>query len=169
MTELESKIVDVIQWMYPNADDNTHLTQARFLQSLANAKNIDIIFVFGSNEAGVHGAGAARSALEKWGAVWGSGVGRNGNSYAIPTKDHNIQTLPVESIKPYVDDFIDYVKDNPGIYLISEIGCGLAGYTSEEIAPLFQRLYDETIYHPTNFEGKPQWSEAWHEILCIKD
>lgn len=96
------------------------------------------IFVFGSNLAGVHGAGAAREANARWGAVYGQGVGHFGNSYAIPTKDRNICTMPVEAIAPYVRDFVEYAAAHPEhSFLVTAIGCGLAGHSPADIAPLF--------------------------------
>lgn len=96
------------------------------------------IFVFGSNEAGIHGAGAAKFAVKHHGAKYGQGVGPQGNSYAIPTKDRNIQTLPLEKIKEYVDEFIFYASQRPlRIFKVTAIGCGLAGYKPEQIAPMF--------------------------------
>lgn len=98
----------------------------------------DEIFVFGSNLAGVHGSGAARTAMDKFGAVFGKGVGITGDCYAIPTKDKNINTLPLEEIKKYVDEFKEHAVRVPRtIFLVTKIGCGLAGYTDEEIAPMF--------------------------------
>lgn len=97
------------------------------------------IFVFGSNLAGIHGAGSARHALDHHGAVYGRGIGLQGNSYAIPTKDGDIQTLPIDEIKPFVERFIWFAKSNlDWTFNIVAIGCGLAGYTPEEIAPLFK-------------------------------
>jgi len=91
------------------------------------------IFVFGSNLAGMHGGGAARIAMERFGAVWGQGVGLQGQSYAIPTMQGGADT-----IKPYVDEFIAFAKAHPEYtFLVTPIGCGIAGFTAEEIAPLF--------------------------------
>ncbi|USV41008.1 hypothetical protein [Xanthomonas phage BUDD] len=100
----------------------------------------DEIFVFGSNLAGRHGAGAAKAALQHYGARYGEGTGAQGRSYAIPTKDENIQTLPIEEIKPYIDEFIKTASHlfNTQKYFVTRIGCGLAGYTDEQIAPLFR-------------------------------
>lgn len=99
----------------------------------------DEIFVFGSNEAGIHGSGAAKVAREKFGAVYGKGVGITGDCYAIPTKDENIQTLPLAKIRMYVEDFKDHAHRVPGtIFLVTKIGCGLAGYKNEDIAPMFR-------------------------------
>ena len=93
----------------------------------------DEIFVFGSNLAGIHAGGAARVAYERFGAVMGQGVGLQGKSYAIPTMQGGVET-----IKPYVDDFIKlaYEWDQTTFY-VTRIGCGIAGFTDEEIAPLF--------------------------------
>jgi len=97
------------------------------------------IFVFGSNLGGRHGAGAAYKAL-KWGAELGRGVGLYGQTYAIPTKNYNIETLPVEDIKPYVEEFIKFAESRQDLeFLVTEIGCGLAGYKPEQIAPLFEK------------------------------
>ena len=91
------------------------------------------IFVFGSNLQGRHAGGAARIALNRFGAVFGQGVGLQGNTYAIPTMQGGIET-----IKPYVDEFIDYAKSRPELtFYITKIGCGIAGFTFEKIAPLF--------------------------------
>ncbi len=97
------------------------------------------IFVFGSNEAGIHGAGAAKLAYEKFGAKWGVGYGLQGQTFAIPSKDKKIETMSVSKIKPYVDDFLIFVLNNQQYtFLVTEIGCGLAGYSPDQIAPLFR-------------------------------
>lgn len=96
------------------------------------------VFVFGSNLAGRHGAGAALYARQHHGAIYGQGVGPQGNSYAIPTKDERIRTLPLDRIKPYIDDFLIYAAANPTItFQVTRIGCGLAGYTDDDISPMF--------------------------------
>lgn len=97
------------------------------------------IFVFGSNLAGIHGAGSAKAAFEEHGAMWGFGVGLAGNSYAIPTKDCNLKVLDITIIKQYVDQFIDLAYFTPRLtYDVVPIGCGLAGFTPAEIAPMFR-------------------------------
>jgi len=97
------------------------------------------IFVFGSNLAGRHGKGAALFARQQRGAVYGVGVGRTGNAYAIPTKDEAIRTLPLDRIAPYVAAFLEYARDNPDLnFEVTRIGCGLAGYTDEQISPMFR-------------------------------
>ena len=93
----------------------------------------DEVFVFGSNLAGSHGGGAAYVAWRKFGAIMGQGVGLQGQSYAIPTMQGGVET-----IKPYVDDFIAFAKAHPELYFyVTRIGCGIAGFRDEEIAPLF--------------------------------
>lgn len=106
------------------------------------------IFVFGSNLSGMHGGGAARLAYQKFGAIWGQGVGLQGQSYGIPTMQGGVDT-----IKPYVDEFIEFAKTHPQLkFLVTEIGCGIAGFSVEEIAPLFEQAIDvENIYLPERF------------------
>ena len=106
------------------------------------------IFVFGSNLAGHHGGGAARAANIKFGAEWGVGVGLTGRSYAIPTMQGGVET-----IKPYVDEFIRFAQENPGLkFLVTRIGCGIAGFKDEEIAPLFDKAMQvPNIYLPETF------------------
>jgi len=97
------------------------------------------VFVFGSNLAGRHGAGAAKAALKYHGAIYGHGVGPQGNSYAIPTKDEILHPLTLLQIKWYVELFLLYAKNNPDIvFNLTAIGCGLAGYKPEQIAPMFK-------------------------------
>ena len=117
------------------------------------ADRIDIreeheIFVVGSNLAGRHGGGAARAANMKFGAEWGVGVGLTGQSYAIPTMQGGVET-----IKPYVDEFIRFAQENPGLkFLVTRIGCGIAGFKDEEIAPLFDKAMQvPNIYLPETF------------------
>lgn len=96
------------------------------------------VFVFGSNLAGRHGKGAALFARQERGAIYGVGQGRTGNAYAIPTKDTNLRTLPLSEIARYVAVFLDYARRNPDLtFEVTRIGCGLAGYTDSDIAPMF--------------------------------
>ena len=106
------------------------------------------IFVFGSNLAGKHGGGAARYAYEKFGAVWGEGVGLHGQTYAIPTMQGGVDT-----IKPYVDQFIAFAMQHPEFtFLVTRIGCGIAGFTDEDIAPLFKAaMLVDNILLPGSF------------------
>lgn len=110
------------------------------------------IFVFGSNEASRHGAGAAKQAI-KWGAKYGIGVGLSGQTYAIPTKDKNIKTLSIGKIEKYVNQFIEFTKTRRDLdFLVTEIGCGLSGYKIEDIAPLFVDSLDlDNVYLPQRF------------------
>lgn len=97
-----------------------------------------VIFVFGSNLAGRHGAGSALAAVRAHGAIYGQGVGLQGNSYAIPTKDANLHRMPLAAIKPYVDDFLQFAREHPELqFRVVRIGCGLAGYSNKQIAPMF--------------------------------
>jgi hypothetical protein len=97
------------------------------------------IFVFGSNLAGMHGGGSAAAAHKEHGAIWGEGVGPHGNSYAIPTLDQDLQRLALYDIAAHVGDFIEYAKLNSEwSFNIVAIGCGIAGFRPEEIAPMFK-------------------------------
>ena len=106
------------------------------------------IFVFGSNLEGQHGGGAALLAYRKWGAIWGQGVGLQGQTYGIPTMQGGVET-----IAPYVDEFIRFAQAHPKlIFLVTEIGCGIAGFRPEEIAPLFKEAVKvENIHLPQRF------------------
>ena len=107
------------------------------------------IFVFGSNLGGAHGGGAARLAYNRFGAIWGQGVGLQGQSYAIPTMQGGVET-----IKPYVDEFIRFAKEHSELkFLVTKIGCGIAGFKVNEIAPLFYHAIDsENIVLPKEFD-----------------
>ena len=96
------------------------------------------VFVFGSNLAGRHGKGAALTARLEHGAVYGRGEGRQGNSYAIPTKDRELATLPLPQIAEYVCSFLVYARQNPREeFEVTRIGCWLSGYKDEQIRPMF--------------------------------
>jgi hypothetical protein len=108
-----------------------------------------MIFVFGSNLAGRHGKGAALYARQHHGAVYGRGMGLQGNSYAIPTKDARLNSLPLDEIRRYVDEFKAFASAHPEmIFQVTAIGCGLAGYTPEKIAPLFREGPGNCILPP---------------------
>lgn len=105
------------------------------------------IFVFGSNEAGLHGAGAARTAQEKFGAIYGKSYGHYGDSFAIPTKDMLIETLPLSVINQYVQGFLAYADAHyKREFKITQIGCGLAGYKPADIAPLFRNATKNCLF-----------------------
>jgi len=97
------------------------------------------VFVFGSNLAGRHGKGAALEAFLMYGAIYGQGEGLQGQSYGIPTKDGKLKTLPLDVIEQHVIKFISFAKKNSDkTFYVTAIGCGLAGYSPEDIAPFFK-------------------------------
>ena len=106
------------------------------------------VFVFGSNLQGAHAGGAAYVAYKQFGAVWGQGVGLQGQSYAIPTMQGGVDT-----IEPYIKEFIAFAKAHQELtFLVTPIGCGIAGFTAQEIAPLFYHAMDvENILLPEEF------------------
>lgn len=107
--------------------------RAKYTPEFITELDKDEVFVFGSNLRGMHGGGAAATAHRCFGAVWGKGVGLQGQSYAIPTMQGGVET-----VKPYVDDFIKFAKEHPELrFLVTKIGCGIAGFREEDIAPLF--------------------------------
>jgi len=113
------------------------------------------VFVFGSNRAGRHGAGAALYAREHHGAQLGLGEGMSGTSYAIPTKDKHILTLPLDQIKEHVRIFLEFASLHPELkFDITRVGCGLAGYTDDRIAPLFYSA-------PANCYFPREWEEYY--------
>lgn len=112
------------------------------------------IFVFGSNLAGIHGAGAAKYAYDNFGAIWGKAYGLQGQSFAIPTKDRYISnSLRIDMIQTYVMLFHAHVLTHTkNVYYVTPIGCGYAGYKPEDIAPLFKDLINlENVYLPESF------------------
>lgn len=114
----------------------------------------DEIFVFGSNLAGRHGAGAALWARRNKGAQYGVGVGRTGDAYAIPTKDGNLKTLPVDTIAAHIAMFLEYAYSHPELkFYLTPIGCGLAGYEPREIAPFFDLPPPRNVALPDEFRA----------------
>lgn len=127
------------------------------------------VFVYGSNLEGHHGGGAAYAAYKRFGAVWGQGVGHHGDTYAIPTMQGGVET-----IKPYVDDFIAYAREHQELtFLVTRIGCGIAGFRDEDIAPLFVDCLDlPNVRLPRSFfdiilfpEVNPIWNIKWYREL----
>lgn len=108
------------------------------------------VFVFGSNIRGQHMGGAARVAFDKFGAVWGQGVGLQGQSYAIPTMEGG-----VDYVAGYVDEFVLFAKAHPEMFFwVTRIGCGIAGFRDEEIAPLFKAASDlDNVALPESFRA----------------
>lgn len=134
---------------YRSMDEFSHRVTPHNICSLKDNE----IFVFGSNLEGRHGGGAARTAADKFGAIWGQGVGLQGQSYAIPTMHGG-----VEAIKPYVDEFIAFAKQHAELtFLVTRIGCGIAGFTDKEMASLFIDAVDVANIHlPDSF---------WKELI----
>lgn len=120
----------------------------RFTPEMITSLAENEIFVFGSNLAGAHGGGAARMAYRRFGAVWGIGVGLTGRTYAIPTMQGGVDT-----IKPYVDQFIAFAREHSELtFLVTRIGCGIAGFRDSEIAPLFaDAIHVENVILPKEF------------------
>lgn len=126
---------------YGIADNLKFIAGMKFTPDNITELGPDEVFVFGSNLAGAHGGGAARVARQRFGAVMGQGVGPQGQSYAIPTMQGGVET-----IRPYVDEFIEYAREcDQNTFYVTRIGCGIAGFRDEEIAPLFRealKLYN---------------------------
>ena len=103
----------------------------------------DEVFVFGSNTEGMHAGGAARMAME-WGAIYGKAFGLQGKTFAIPTVDYTRSgKMSIDEIKKYVDEFLDFtIKNKDKKFLVTEIGCGIAGFKVSEIAPLFRKALE---------------------------
>ena len=116
----------------------SHMSQKRTTPEFITELQPDEIFVFGSNLRGMHGGGAALVAYRKFGAIMGQGVGLQGQSYGIPTMQGGVET-----IRPYVDEFIQFAKDHPELtFLVTRIGCGIAGFDDGEISPLFEKAHN---------------------------
>lgn len=124
------------------------MNEIRYTPGRITHLNENEVFVFGSNLGGMHGGGAARIAYENFGAVWGEGVGHFGKTYAIPTMQGGVET-----IKPYVDQFIAYAAEHTELtFYVTRIGCGIAGFRDEEIAPLFKDCRDmDNVVLPRSF------------------
>lgn len=118
---------------------------ARVTKDWITEVDINQVFVFGSNLDGRHGAGAALLAKEVFGAEQGKGEGQYGHSYALPTCNENIKPLPLEEIRKHIRTFCVFAREHmENQYLVTEIGCGLAGYTPKDIAPLFPDMIMST-------------------------
>ena len=112
----------------------------------------DKIFVFGSNKIGIHGAGAAKHAKQFYGAVYGCGEGLRGQSYAIPTKKTPYVSMPLDEVAQGIRRFVAYATQHPEMeFVLTRVGCGMAGFTDEQIAPLFEDA-------PGNVELPERWS-----------
>lgn len=133
------------QQIIDNRSDNNLLV---YTPECINSLSENEVFVFGSNLRGWHQGGAAKHAHRYFGAIWGQGVGLQGQSYAIPTMQGGVDT-----IKPYVDDFISFAQAHPELrFLVTRIGCGIAGFKDEEIATLFRKALSlDNIVLPYEF------------------
>ena len=126
-----------------------------------------MVFVFGSNEAGIHGGGAAYFAMRRHGAIKGHGVGRQGNAYAIPTMNAEIEPLALDKIASYILDFLDYARAHPDEeFQVTAVGCGIAGFRNEQMAPLFAEapancLFDDA-WKPFLGSSKKYWGVFHH-------
>jgi hypothetical protein len=122
----------------------------------------EAIFVFGSNLSGRHGKGAALHARERYGAVYGKGVGLQGRSYAIPTKDHALRAIPLDQIAHYVRQFIEFANEHPEMtFQVTRVGCGLAGYSDKQMAPLFSEA-------PENCQLPEEWEPLLQKVKGVK-
>ena len=125
-------------------------TKSKAAHAFRERKSLDPneVFVFGSNLRGMHNGGAARYAMDRFGAEPGTGVGMTGRCYAIPTMQGGVET-----IVPYVNEFFDYARNHPELkFLVTRIGCGIAGFKDTDIAPLFKAAYDVTnVLLPATF------------------
>ena len=129
-----SMIYDSDQDVYGDLEEYTHWME------LPKGPPEKRVFVFGSNEKGIHGAGAALFARQNHGAILGQGVGLQGNSYGIPTKDRQLKTLPLGSIEKYVKEFLSFASEHPEmIFDVTRVGTGLAGYSDADISPMFAK------------------------------
>lgn len=125
------------------------------------------IFVFGSNLKGVHGRGAALAALNEHGAEWGVGEGRTGEAYAIPTKTTPYKGRTLQQIRLSVMVFLDYAQAHPELeFQVTKIGTGLAGYTDEQMAPMFQNAPENCRFDPgwEKFGLKPWETKGDEEV-----
>jgi len=137
-------------------------TRTQFLGMMMRKDNV---FVFGSNLAGIHGAGAAQSARLYHAAAIGVGEGRTGYSYGIPTKDHNLEVRSLVDIQASVDRFIEYAEANPRTsFNVTRIGCGYAGFLDEQIAPMFNVKHTMFNVYPANCG----FDEMWRYYLGVE-
>lgn len=129
------------------------------------------IFIFGSNLAGRHGKGAAKFAMQAYGAIYGQGYGLQGNSFAIPTKDANLKTLPLKFIEGYVKKFCQFSRDRTDLgFILTLIGCGLAGYEPKQIAPMFFKELLDNVDIPKEFldvADRSQYQYDWFNEVKV--
>lgn len=156
------KIVDE-QGIHPSRLNQAVLEQKLYAEGRFIQLRPDMIFVFGSNEGGYHGAGAARYAREHRGAVMGEFFGPTGNCFAIPTKDASIRkTLPMWKIRQYVQGFLAAARVTPEVtYQVTCIGCGLAGLSHHQIAPMFTLAPENCLFDTLWVDQLPETAKFW--------
>lgn len=121
-----------------------------------------MIFVFGSNRSGIHGAGAARYAAVHKGAEYGVGEGPTGASYALPTKGYNITFMTLDEVNTHVQNFIAYARENNHLdFQVTQVGCGLGGFTAEEIAPMFEYAWENCFFDTMWKRWLPTSAKYW--------
>jgi hypothetical protein len=137
----------IYPWHYSDSVSNKPVTSAYYDAS-------SLIFVFGSNKAGRHGRGAAEHAVIYFGARYGEGDGLTGRAYAIPTKDRDLAVLPLDEIRASVERFVKFASDHMELtFLVTAIGCGLAGYKPQQIACMFAGVPENCFISPRFLEG----------------
>jgi hypothetical protein len=145
MTEI-TRIIDA-HGIHPTRLDQDVIEQALWHQGRFIPADPTMVFVFGSNEGGRHGKGAALFAQRYRGAIYGDPEGHQGNSYALPTCDRRFQGLPLSIIQAYVDRFLSYARRNAHItFQVTQVGCGLGGYTPQDIAPMFTKAPKNCLF-----------------------
>ena len=146
MEELEKNVYTDEEY-YWSQGGNTGTLPDQITPSMIKFLQENEVFVFGSNRQGMHMSGAAAFAMKKFGAKWGVGEGLQGQSYALPTMEG------FESVKEAVSRFINFAKDHEELrFYVTAVGCGIAGYRAEEIAPLFLDATQlSNVYLPLDF------------------
>ena len=134
-------------YMHNMVGCNRTIISNKITPSLISVLDPGEVFVFGSNIHGMHKGGAARVAMERFGAVWGVGEGLQGQSYALPTMEG------IDNLVKAVDRFIIFARQHPELrFLVTAVGCGIAGYTPEQVAPFFKPAIDlQNVYLPQSF------------------
>ena len=122
----------------------------------------NMIFVFGSNRSGIHGAGAARFAAVHKGAEYGIGEGPTGACYALPTKGYNITPISLDEVNVHVQKFLKYAYDHKELeFQVTQVGCGLGGFTAEEIAPMFEYAWENCFFDTAWKRWLPASAKFW--------
>lgn len=132
------------------------------LTELSSRQRVSI----GTNESGIHGAGIAQYAFDNWGLVWGQGFGPSGMCFGVPTKDWRIGKLDLGVIDSYISRYIQWMKATKYNHLVTKVGCGLAGYTPNQIAPMFAECINMTnVWLPEEFIKVISNPMSWDYII----